>query len=270
MHFAVVHDVDLDAGGFDDGANLLAAGSDQVADLVGGDGEHEQARRVLRHVAAVLGERLIHDVENLQARLAGLLERLAHQRDADAADLDIHLQRGDAGARAGNFEIHVAVVIFGAGDIGEHGGVVAFDHQAHGDAGAGRTQRHAGIHQRERAAADGGHGRGTVGFQNVGNQTHGVGEVGFRRKQVGQSALGERAVSDFAASRAAQEFHFAHGERREIVVQHEALEGIGLEEQIEALHVFLGAERQRGQRLRLAAGEERRTVHARAAGRLRK
>ena len=49
VHFAVVHDVDLDAGGFDDGANLLAAGTDQVANLVGGNGEHEQARRVLRH-----------------------------------------------------------------------------------------------------------------------------------------------------------------------------------------------------------------------------
>ena len=70
-------------------------------------------------------------------------------------------------------------------------------------------------------------------------------------------------MTDFAAARAAQEFHFADGKRREIVVQHEALEGFFLEEQIEALHVFLGAERGGGERLRFAAREERRTVNAR-------
>ena len=41
------------------------------------------------------------------------------------------------------------------------------------------------------------------------------------------------------------------------------LKAVLLEEQVEALHVFLGAERQRGQRLRFAAGKERRAVHAR-------
>ena len=70
-------------------------------------------------------------------------------------------------------------------------------------------------------------------------------------------------MTDFAAAGPAQEFHFAHRKRREIVVQHEALERFVLEEQIEALHVFLGAERERGQSLGLAASEKRRTVHAR-------
>ena len=60
-------------------------------------------------------------------------------RDADAADLDIHLQRGDSLPRAGNFEIHVAVVIFGAGDVGEDRVLIAFDHQTHGDARASET-----------------------------------------------------------------------------------------------------------------------------------
>ena len=70
-------------------------------------------------------------------------------------------------------------------------------------------------------------------------------------------------MADFAAARAAQEFHFADRERREIVVQHEALERFVLEKQIEALLVFLGAERGGGERLRLAAGEKRRAVNAR-------
>ena len=37
VYFAVVHHVDLHAGGFDNAADLLAAGPDQVANLVGGN-----------------------------------------------------------------------------------------------------------------------------------------------------------------------------------------------------------------------------------------
>jgi len=44
--------------------------------------------------------------------------------------LDIHLQASDAIAGTGNFEIHVAVMIFGSGYIGENGVIVAFLHQA--------------------------------------------------------------------------------------------------------------------------------------------
>ena len=72
-------------------------------------------------------------------------------------DLDIHLQARDALARAGDLEVHVAVVVFGARDVGEDGVVVAFQHQAHRDAADVRRQRSAGIHQRQRRAADRGH-----------------------------------------------------------------------------------------------------------------
>ena len=37
----------------------------------------------------------------------------------DARDLDVHLQRGDALRGAGDLEVHVAVVVFLAGDVGE-------------------------------------------------------------------------------------------------------------------------------------------------------
>ncbi len=198
----------------------------------------------------------------MQPRAPRLLERLAHERHADAADFDVHLQRGDSGARAGNLEIHVAVVIFRAGDVGEDRVFIAFDDQPHGDARARRRDRHAGVHQRQRAAANRGHRRGTVRFHDVGNEAHGVREIGFRRKQVQERAFGKRAMSDFAASGPAQEFHFADGKWREVVVQHEALEGFVLEEQVEPLLVFLGAQRGGRQGLRLAAREERRAVRA--------
>src|SRR4029077_7524204 len=187
----------------------------------------------------------------------------AHHADGNAEDLDVHLQRGDSRARAGDFEVHVAVVVFGPGDVGEDGVfLVVTDDEAHGNTRAGGFHRNAGVHQGERAAADGGHGRGTIGFQNVRYEAHGVGKIRFGWKQVYQRALRECAVADFAAAGAAKEFYFADAERREVVVQHEAIELVLLEEQVEALHVFLGAEGQSGKSLRFAASEERGTMHA--------
>ena len=74
--------------------------------------------------------------------------------------------------------------------------------------------------------------------------------------------LCQRSVTDLATACAAQERHFADRERREVVVQHEALLGFAFET-FHALHVFFGAQRGCNQRLRLAAGEDRRTVGAR-------
>src|SRR5256886_4004403 len=225
VHGAVFEDVDLDAGSFDDGLDLLAARPDEVADFVLRDFQLEEARGVGGNCSARLAECLLHGVENLEAGLLRLGEGFAHHADGDAQDLDVHLQRGDARASAGDFEVHVAVMIFGSGDVREDGVFLAVtDDEAHGDACAGSLQRHTGVHESERSAADGGHGRGAIGFQNVGDEAHGIGEIGFGRKQIEERTLGKRTVADFAATRAAQELYFADAERREVVVQHEALD----------------------------------------------
>src|SRR6266852_6258069 len=235
VHGAVFEDVDLDAGGFDDGSDLLAARPDEVADLVLRDFQLEEARSVSRDLRACLAEGLLHGVENLETSFLRLREGFAHHGDGDTENLDVHLQRGDARARARDFEVHVAVVVFGTRDIREDGVfLVVTDDEAHGDARAGGFHGHTGIHEGERPAADGGHGRGTIGFQNVGNKTHGVRKIRFGRKQVHERALRKGAVADFAAARAAEEFHFTDAERREVVVQHEAVELVLLEEKIQA------------------------------------
>ena len=105
-----------------------------------------------------------------------------------------------------------------------------------------------------------------VGFQNVADHAHGVGELVLAGDQRGQRALGQGAVADFAAAGAAHEADFADAERREVVVQHEALAGLARLQQFDALLVVLGAERDRHQRLRFAAGEQR-ASRACAAGR---
>src|SRR5437016_2617752 len=256
VHGAVFEDVDLDAGSFDDGLDLLAARPDEVADFVLRDFQLEEARGVGGNCGARLAERLLHGVENLEAGLLRLRERFAHHADGDAQYLDVHLQRGDAGASAGDFEVHVAVMVFGSGDVRKDGVfLVVTEDEAHGDARAGGLHRNAGVHESERTAADRGHGRRAVGFQNVGHEAHGVRKIRFGRKQIEKRALGKSTVADFAAAGAAKEFDFANAERRKIVVQHEALELVLLEKQVEALHVFLADESQSGERLGFPAGE---------------
>ena len=93
---AVVLDVHLGAGLLDDLADHLAAGADDVADLVLGDRHRLDARRELRRK---LGTRA--PVERLGSFRRGCAarpsfawrERDLHDLLGDAGDLDVHLQR---------------------------------------------------------------------------------------------------------------------------------------------------------------------------------
>ena len=55
----------------------------------------------------------------------GLGERVAQDLEGDAADLDVHLQGGDALIGAGHLEVHVSEVVLHTGDVGEDDVVVA-------------------------------------------------------------------------------------------------------------------------------------------------
>ena len=78
---------------------------------------------------------------------------------------------GDALAGAGDLEVHVAEVIFVTEDVAENREILAFEDQAHGDAGDRALQRNAGVHHRQRAAADGGHRRRAVALGDVADRT---------------------------------------------------------------------------------------------------
>ena len=75
-------------------------------------------------------------------------------------------------------------------------------------------------------------------------------------------APGELAVADFAAAGRAHAAGFTDRVGREVVVQHEVLL-VGAFERVDELLVFAGAERGDDERLRFAAGEQRRAVRAR-------
>ncbi len=88
----------------------------------------------------------------------------------------------------------------------------------------------------------------------------GVRELGLVGQHGRDRALGERSVTDFAPSGAAEELHLADAERRKIVVQHELLVDLAAEQAVDPLLVGGRAERRDHERLRLAAREERRAV----------
>ena len=211
---------------------------------------------MLRDVLAVRGECFSHDAEDVQAALTSLFERLAHHQRRDTGELDVHLQGGDARGRAGHLEVHVAVVVFSTGDVGEHRELAAglVHHQAHRDTGHRRLERHTGVHHRERRTAHRRHRRRAVRLEDVGDDTHRVGEVLFTGDHAGNRALREGAVADFAAARAGHAAHFTNREGREVVVQHEVLPGFPFE-RLDLLRVVGCAERAGDERLRFATRE---------------
>jgi hypothetical protein len=121
----------------------LAAGADDVADLVDGNLDGLDAGRGVAQLGAGLGDFLEHGVEDEGAAFLGLLERGAEDFGGQALGLVVHLQGGDALGGARHLEVHVAQEVFEALDVGEDDVLVAFLDKAHGDAGHGRLDRHA-------------------------------------------------------------------------------------------------------------------------------
>jgi hypothetical protein len=117
------------------------------------------------------GDDRFHLIEDVHAGVLGLVQGLLHDLGRDARDLDVHLDGGHAVAGARDLEVHVAQMVFIAQDVGQDQVFVAFLDQAHGDAGDGGLDGHACVHEGQGAAADRGHGRGAVGFHDVGDDT---------------------------------------------------------------------------------------------------
>ena len=259
---AIVFDVDLGAGLFDDFADDLAARTDDFTDLVDRDVHHFDARCEFAELRTAFGDGLGHFAEDVLAAALCLAECDLHDLFGDTGDLDVHLQRGDAVGSTGNLEVHVAEVIFVTEDVGENREALAFQDQAHGDTGNRLCQRNAGIHQRQRGAADGCHRGRAVGLGDLGDDAQRVGELFRRRQHRANGAPCELAMADFAAARGAHAACFTDRVGREVVMQQEAFL-VHAGQAVDILLVFAGAERGNDDRLRFAAGEQRRTVGAR-------
>src|SRR6185369_2193580 len=156
-HLAEVVDLDVGAGALLDHADVLAARADQRADLVDRDHAAQDARRVLRNRRPPGRDDRVHDPEDVEPALARLRQRVLHHGEVEAADLHVHLHRGDAVDRAGDLEVHVAVVVLTTQDVGEDLHLAALGDQTHRDARDRRLERHARVHHRQRSGAHGRH-----------------------------------------------------------------------------------------------------------------
>ena len=97
---------------------------------------------------------------------------------------------------------------------------------------------------------------------DLGDDADRVGEASALGQHRMHRAPGELAVADLAAAGRAHAAHLAHRVGREVIVQQEGFL-VGAFERVDPLLVLAGAERGHHQRLRLAAGEQRRAVRAR-------
>jgi len=82
-------------------------------------------------IRAGLGNDSQHLVEDVKAGGFGAVKRFRHDLRGDAADFDVHLQSGDAVARAGDFEVHIPKVVFGSQNVRQDDVSLAFLDQPH-------------------------------------------------------------------------------------------------------------------------------------------
>ena len=119
---AVVVYLYVGAGLLDYPAYVFSARPDELADLIFGDMHLGYPGSVLGDVGPRCGQVLFHEVKYVVPAGGRLLYGLAEdvQRYA-GGELHVHLEGGDAFPGPGQLEVHIAEVVFEAGDVGEDG-----------------------------------------------------------------------------------------------------------------------------------------------------
>ena len=258
---AAVFDRDLALVGLLHRSDVLAPGANDEADLVRRNLHRLEARCVRAELLARRAQGLQHFPEDVQAAFLRLLEGFGEDLGSEAFALDVHLQRRDATTGTDDLEVHVAAPVFAAEDVGQDRVLLAFHYEAHRDAGNRLLDRHTGIHHRERARASGCHRRRAVRLHDLAVDADRIGEVLLRRQQRLETTLGQGTVTNLTATGSEHALGLTNGERRERVVQQEALARLR-HQAIDDLLVIDTAERDNTERLRLTASEQHRTVHA--------
>ena len=156
--------------------------------------------------------------------------------------------------RAGDLEVHVAVEVLQTLNVHHGHPTLALGDQTAGDTCNRRLNRHAGVHERQSRAADRCLRGGTVGGNDLGYATDGIGEFLFAGQYGEQGALCKRAVTDLTSAGTADSLCFAGGVAGHIVVVHIALLGL-IVDAVEHLLVAEGRQGCNRQNLGLTAGE---------------
>ena len=174
---SAVIDVDRGARLLAHALDVLAARADDQPDLLRRNLDGDDLGREVGDVVARLRNRLVHDSQDVQPAFACLAERLLEDLRAHPFDLDVHLQGGDPVLGSRHLEIHVTQVVFLAEDVAQNDELVPFLDEPHRDSRDGFLDAHARVQQAQRAAADGCHGGGAVGFEDLRDDADRIGEV---------------------------------------------------------------------------------------------
>ena len=190
------------------------------------------------------------------------VERSGEHVGGDAVDLGVELEGRDRVGGAGDLEVHVAERVLGAEDVGERDVLVVLLHEAHGDAGDGRPDRHTGVHQRQARRAHRPHRGRAVRRHDLADEAQRVGEVLLAGDDGQHGAGGERTVADLAALRRTDAAGLAVGPRRHVVVVQVAL-AVVRRQRVDHLVHARHRQRQHVHHLGLATLEQARAVSRR-------
>ena len=148
-HVAHLFDGDGGTGLCLNALNDFTAGPDDAANEVLRNLQAHHFGRVGLEFDAGLRHGLEHFAEDVRAAVAGLVQGLLHDFEAEALNLDVHLARGDAVGRTRNLEVHVAEVVFVTQDVAQYGELARFGvgDEAHGNSAHRTGDGNAGVHE---------------------------------------------------------------------------------------------------------------------------
>ncbi len=264
---AVLLDVDGGSRLLLDATDDLAAGADDIADLVGRNVEADDLRSRRLRVLARCRDGIEHRIEDEHAALVCLHECSAQDLRRESRSLVVHLHGRDALGRARDLEVHVAEEVLEALDVGQDDGLAFLLDEAHGNAGDRTLDGDACIHEGKGGTARRCHRRGAIGLHDLGDDADRVRELLLGGDHRQKGALGKVAVADLAALRAAHAARLARAERREVVVVDVAL-ALDRLDRVKALPLVEHAKRADREDLGLSTLEEAGAMDARQIVRL--
>ncbi|MNI47971.1 hypothetical protein D3C73_1025140 [compost metagenome] len=151
---AILLDIDLHAGFFNDFIDNLATCADDITDFVRIDVDDNDFGSIFGQAWSRLGDGFHHFAQDEHPSFFGLLQRILKNLAVNAGDLDIHLNRCNPFSRTCHLEVHIAQMIFHPLNIGQDRDMLSVFDQTHGYTGYRRLNRHTRIHHGQDAGAN--------------------------------------------------------------------------------------------------------------------
>ena len=148
-YVAIIGNIDLHAGLFDDLVDDFTLFADNITDLLRINGDLLDLWSVLANFFSRLGDRWLHaGVHNEQSCFTASCNRTFYDRSGQTVDLDIHLDCCDTVSCTGYLKVHIAKEVLQTLDIGQKYEIIIglASYQTAGDTCYHLLDRHACCH----------------------------------------------------------------------------------------------------------------------------